>query len=107
MVWQILHGLDLEQTESLLIRSPFLEMEALASDDVGQDDNNNALPVASNHCGGNASTVLNPKVLKGLEAARNMDSPRVLKTHLPLDMLPPNLLELAKVGFLLQHGLED
>jgi len=29
MVWQIIHGLDLNVKESLLTRSPFLEMDSL------------------------------------------------------------------------------
>ncbi len=31
---------------------------------------------------------------------------RVLKTHLPIDMLPPNLLDLAKVVFVARNPMD-
>ena len=33
-----------------------------------------------------------------LEAAAQLESPRVIKTHLPIDMLPPTLLDTAKAN---------
>ena len=34
-----------------------------------------------------------------IETAENMKSPRVIKSHLPFEMLPPNLLDTCKVIF--------
>ena len=34
-----------------------------------------------------------------IETTENMKSPRVIKTHLPFEMLPPNLLDTCKVIF--------
>ena len=33
----------------------------------------------------------------------SMPSPRIIKTHLPLDMLPPNLLDTAKVIYVCRN----
>ena len=88
MVWQILHNMDVEGgKESLMTRSPFLEMQSLTDPNV---DNSK----------------LNKKAVDALELADSMPSPRVIKTHLPLDMLPPNLLDTCKVVFVARNPMD-
>ena len=38
-------------------------------------------------------------MINSIKIAENMPSPRVIKTHLPFQMLPPNLLDICKVIF--------
>merc|ERR1712024_171097 len=38
-------------------------------------------------------------MIKTVEHAENLQSPRVIKSHLPLEMLPPNLVDTCKVIF--------
>ena len=42
---------------------------------------------------------INDDAIDSVDQARNATSPRVIKTHLPLEMLPPNLLDTCKVIF--------
>jgi len=84
MVWQILHGVQLEVQESLLTRSPFLEMDSL------QGTQKTAKAMAR----------------KNLEAAANMKGPRVIKTHLPIDMLPKDALNKAKIVFVARNPMD-
>ena len=87
MVWQILHGFDTDKgQESLLTRSPFLEMQALVDTKVDKETD--------------------IKVVNSLEAANNLPSPRVIKTHLPIEMLPPNLLDTCKVVFVARNPMD-
>ena len=40
-------------------------------------------------------------MLNSIEITENMKSPRIIKTHLPIDMLPPNLLGVNQVKIIL------
>ena len=42
---------------------------------------------------------INDDAIDSVDQAKNATSPRVIKTHLPLEMLPPNLLDICKVIF--------
>ena len=41
----------------------------------------------------------NDDAIDSVDQAKNATSPRVIKTHLPFEMLPPNLLDTCKVIF--------
>lgn len=84
MVWQILHGVQLDVQESLLTRSPFLEMDSL------QGTKKTTKAMARHN----------------LEAAAAMKGPRVIKTHLPIDMLPKDVLTKAKVVFVARNPMD-
>jgi len=43
---------------------------------------------------------------KNLEAAANMKGPRVIKTHLPIDMLPKDALNKAKIVFVARNPMD-
>jgi hypothetical protein len=84
MVWQILHGVQLDVKESLLTRSPFLEMDSL------QGSKKTTKAMARHN----------------LDAAAAMKGPRVIKTHLPIDMLPKDVLTKAKVVFVARNPMD-
>lgn len=82
MVWQILHW-DLDVKEPLTRRSPYLEMDGL----------------------------LGPKAWKErehLNLVKALPSPRVIKTHLPVDMLPiERVMEAgAKIVFVARNPMD-
>ena len=100
LVWQIVN-FDFEKARkvSLYERSPFLEIQGLASNDMLQSraeskgvtqDDEKMKEIASSWT-------------KSIEIAENTPSPRVIKTHLPLEMLPPNLLDTCKVIFVCRN----
>ena len=77
MVWQIVNKVKLDMAKiPLLVRSPFLEMEGLTT----QEDLDGMDEKAK-------------QMFESLALADNMptDSPRVIKSHLPLEMLPPKV----------------
>ena len=76
-MWQIVNNVQLDSEESkrqLYLRSPFLEAGCIRvkGDDVKYTD-----PLTY--------------------AADQLKSPRIIKSHLPISMLPPNLLDTSKV----------
>ena len=77
MVWQIVNKVKLDMAKiPLLVRSPFLEMEGLTT----QEDLDGMDEKAK-------------QMFESLALADNMptDSPRVIKSHLPSEMLPPTV----------------
>ena len=87
-MWQIVNNVDIDTAKKLPLfaRTPFLESEGLKEmKDVPKEvlDKNLMLKTMSN----------------SIETAQNMKSPRVIKSHLPFEMLPPNLLDTCKVIF--------
>ncbi len=87
-----MHGFDVEGgKENVFFRAPFFEMSVFVGDTAAvpsmegdKDDPKNKMARF------NADSVKFTADLKG---------PRVIKTHLPLPMLPPNLLDTCKVLF--------
>ena len=79
-------------------RSPFLEMEALGGD--GREFKERVNDMAINNPELAEQIVLKHQVFsKSIDFTAKMASPRVIKSHLPLEMLPPNLLDTCKVIF--------
>ena len=76
LVWQVAHGVDLEGGKvDLMQRFPFLEGDTLRD---------------------NADNV----TLPSLETAQDQ---RFIKTHLPLSLLPPELLDTSKVVYVARN----
>ncbi len=101
IVWQILNNVNCEKAHQvpLFLRSPMLDIEGVANDDGAEFKE--ALEMMSKE---------DPELEKtkqerfdcmynSVMMAEKMPSPRVIKTHLPLEMLPPNLLDTCKVVF--------
>ena len=92
MTWQIVNGVKPEMMYQIPIfaRSPFIEMEGLLGE--FRKILENQLPPQARDM-----------MLESVTLAENMPSPRVIKTHLPLEMLPPNLLNTCKVIFVCRN----
>ena len=88
-MWQIANGVDIDSQESkktLFLRSPYLEMtnwpvDSKVAVDVRDDDKSKMLQ-------------------DSVTWIENLKSPRIIKSHLPMSMLPPNLLDVAKVLYI-------
>ena len=82
LVWQVAHGLDLEGGKTdLMERFPF--MEFLEWDAFGND--------------------FNPANYKTLAQLDSVEGRRFIKTHLPLSLLPPCLLDTGKVVYVARN----
>ena len=85
MVWQIVHKIDFETAlkVTLLERSPFLEAQGAAGvfkkfmkENMPKDDKSMDM------------------MFESITLAENLTSPRVIKTHLPIEMLPPKVVRI-------------
>ena len=75
ITWQIMNGMQLERTkEPLYERSPFLDMVTIMGKSVGEAE----------------------EMFKKID---ELPSPRTIKSHFPLDLLPPKLLDTCNVIF--------
>lgn len=84
MVWQIANDFDLDRGQmSLFLRFPFLEFQSM-----------NSLQGQSS-----LDQIYNNTV----QYVKDQKSPRFIKTHLPLSMLPSKLLETCKVFFVARN----
>lgn len=95
IVWQMVN-LDFTDDRDLFVKSPFLEMELIAT--------SNPMPPPPN------DAPIGPPpshIISSIEHCSSIKSPRVIKTHLPLSMLPPKLLDTCKVIFVSRHPLDS
>jgi len=85
MIWQIIHKIDTERAKKMMLfeRSPFIEVEGLITPRfVGFSEQGKSFP---------------DWMAKSVEYTANLQSPRVIKTHLPFEFLPPKLMDTCKV----------
>jgi hypothetical protein len=93
LMWQVANGVNLDSEESqknIFLRVPFLEFTALQTSlmpvpSLETDDPMNAM-----------ARMMNDTVAWTEKAA----GPRIIKTHLPMSMLPPNLCDISKVLYI-------
>lgn len=83
LVWMLINDVDTEKSEGIQIsRVPFLETECL-------------FPIKSLELRGVKE--------HGLEFANRMEGRRLIRSHLPLEFLPPGLLEKCKVVYVARN----
>ena len=95
IMWHIMNDVNKEMGKMpLFARSPFLEYEGLAGKgmvtkmmkvDAKQDDHTGQFSDNS------------------VDRAANMPSPRIIKSHMPFEFLPPNLIDKAKVIYVCRN----
>ena len=97
MVWQIVNKVDTEKARKipLWVRSPFIEMEGLFREKEEKTREEESFRI---HCQENGIEGYEA-MIETVKYAALAPSPRVIKSHLPIDMLPPKLLDTCKVIF--------
>ena len=91
ILWQLVNGCPIdsqEAKENVLLRVPFLEMKCLQTEAP-------VVPSLDLNVG-KAMQKIGKFVSDPIGNADKMGDPRVMKTHLPFAMLPPDLLDVAK-----------
>ena len=90
MVWQIVNNVDVNAAKTIPVqkRAPFVEFEGLGFHKTNDPNHD-----------GRYTHPKNDFRLNSVKFVENMPSPRVIKTHLPIEMLPPNILDVCKVVF--------
>jgi len=90
-VWQITKGVNVDEGNAIPLpaRSVFLEFESIAN---GKEIRG-------------FSKEMNEASWRTMAAARELPNPRVIKTHLPICLLPPKLLDTCKVVFMARNPL--
>jgi len=92
LLWQLSRGVDSSAFQHYLYgRSPFLEFCVL---NLAEIDTSNF-----------AGKMMHRVMRESIDWARSQPEgqPRIIKTHLPFDLLPPNLLETAKVVYVARN----
>jgi len=81
LVWCIMNECDIDKAKKIKLneRIPFIDMAILAD------------------FGGNIEKELGMSAEQWLDKIESLPSPKILKSHLPFDLLPPNLLDKGKV----------
>ena len=96
MIWLILNKVNFEEAKQIKAddRIPYLEMQAIMN-----------LKAIKKGQMGEGKTIPQPmldrfmKMGQSLQMAQDLPSPRTIKSHLPLEFLPPKLLDTCKVVF--------
>ena len=101
MVWQIVNKVDTEKARKipLWVRSPFIEMEGLFREKEEKTREEESFRI---HCQENGIEGYEA-MIETVKYAALAPSPRVIKSHLPIDMLPPKLLDTCKVIFVCRN----
>jgi hypothetical protein len=100
MAWQIMNNVDLQAGRKIPLfnRSPFLEMQVVVGEDAVQFLEQE-LKMSDKESDRNKYEAM----AQSINLAENMPSPRVIKSHLPLEFLPPNLIDTCKVIFVCRN----
>ncbi len=100
LTWQVLHNFDKEGAkENIHERTPFVEYQTFFSEEkkeslmAGMGPEDRAIQIKS--------------MAKTIENANEMKSPRLIRSHLPLSMLPPNLLDTCKVVYVCRNPKDN
>ena len=96
MVWQIAHNVNVESAKTIPLqnRSPFLEFAGLMSQEFIEE---------TRATGSSAKIIELERRQNLIKFAASAPSPRVIKSHLPLEFLPPKLLDTCKVIFVCRN----
>ncbi|KAK7081104.1 Sulfotransferase (sult) [Halocaridina rubra] len=107
IVWTMKHNPNLDHPEGgepILDRSPFLDLDMLLPANPPPEMLENMEPFLRKFlelCPG-----ADPRNGVHLQTAMATPEPRVIKTHLPLSLMPPNLLDKAKVVYVVRNPMD-
>lgn len=93
-MWQIVNKVDREAAKKvpLWVRTPFLEMEGLFIPEYIEEFKKAPM-----------DKEMIEAMIHTVDYTHNLKSPRVIKTHLPFEFLPPQLLDTCKVIFVCRN----
>merc|ERR1712150_15784 len=95
IVWNIINDMNEELGQlPLFARSPFLEFQCLKP-----EKSDGLFPPQK----GQETEIMRKIHEESLDVAANLKSPRVIKSHLPIELLPQNLLDTAKVIYVCRN----
>ena len=102
LAWLIMHDIDIEKSKcEQFFRCPHLEMEyVLRSHPITEEDVKQFASYPNVPCDLESA---NWYKKHSMEYTRRMARPRMIKTHLPLSLLPEKLLDTCKVIFLTRN----
>ena len=96
IVWHIMNDVNKELGKiPLFVRSPFLEFQGI------QGPENS--PAALFQKEGKQAEMMKKIFEESIDMAANLPSPRIIKSHLPFELLPKNLLDTAKVVYVCRN----
>ena len=101
MVWQIVNNVDIETANKIPLqhRSPFIEVDGVRGKKPQKSENSNDSENSKDSEKPEDSKKPEESKFKGWIKIEDVTSPRVIKTHLPFEFLPPKLLDTCKVIF--------
>jgi len=96
IVWHIMNDVNKELGKlPLFVRSPFLEFQGI--------QNPESSPMKMFSKGGKIAESVREVFEESVAMAENLPSPRIIKSHLPFELLPENLLDIAKVVYVCRN----
>ena len=99
IVWHIMNDVDKEKGKMpLFTRSPFLEFQGLQ-----KPDRHPLTKRGASEADSKLAMMIQKTVNESVDFAANMRSPRIIKSHMPFEFLPPNLLNTAKVIYVCRN----
>nr|XP_026501551.1 sulfotransferase 1A1-like [Vanessa tameamea] len=95
MIWLLQNNLDFEKAKNtpLALRYPFLDFSMLVHPELEKQ------MFEENKQDEEKLNIVKIANMPGVEKVENVPSPRFIKSHLPLSLLPPTLLDKAKVVY--------
>ncbi|KAK9504263.1 hypothetical protein O3M35_010637 [Rhynocoris fuscipes] len=102
LLWLLNNNLDYETAANVPLaeRFPFFEFNVIADDKFLKE------VLEMNNYSAEAQEEVKKRDTPGYEIGKNMKSPRHFKTHLPLSLLPPNLIDTCKVVYIARNPFD-
>jgi hypothetical protein len=101
-MWQIVNSIDTQKAKDvpLWVRTPFLEAQGLFNNSFMEE----MAQIPPEHVNDKLKSMIGSMV-NSIKLADELpsSSPRVIKSHLPFEMLPPKLLDTCKVFFVCRN----
>ena len=96
IVWHIMNDVNKELGKlPLFLRSPYLEFEGMYD---FTSSSGKLFPKEGKH-----AEMMRKVFVESVDMAANAPSPRIIKSHLPFQLLPPNVLDTAKVVYVCRN----
>ena len=103
LTWLIMNEIDIEKSKiNQFFRVPFLEFDSVLRSYPIKEENRKEFEEYPEGIPKNEDTV-NWYLKHSMEYARRMSRPRIIKSHLPISLLPPKLVDTCKVIYVARN----